>query len=150
MKYIKYIIVCLMLVLVTASLSGCSSETMKDGFYTAEAKDYSHGWKEYICILVKSGKIVSVEYNAKDASGFIKAWDNEYMRTMNMIKGTYPSFYARYFGKQLLEDQNADSIDALSGATHSYGLFSKLAAAVVEQAKAGDTTTVIVDGEEEA
>lgn len=150
MKHIKFILIGMLMIFVITSISGCSSEDMKDGFYTAQAKEFSHGWKEYICILVKSGKIVSIEYNAKDASGFIKAWDNEYMKTMNMIAGTYPNYYTRYFGKQLITDQNADSIDALSGATHSYGLFTKLAQAVVEQAKTGDTTTIIVDnGEEE-
>ena len=48
----------LLFLFLTASLllSGCGSRSeMKDGFYTAEMSDYSFGWKEYVCIMVKSG-----------------------------------------------------------------------------------------------
>ena len=78
----------------TASLllGGCSSQSkMKDGFYTAEMSDYSFGWKEYVCIMVKNNKIVSVEFNAKNPSGYIKAWDNNYMGNMLPVSGTYPN-----------------------------------------------------------
>ena len=47
----KYL--CLGLLALTFCLGGCSSKTaMKDGFYTAEMSGYSHGWKEYLCIMV--------------------------------------------------------------------------------------------------
>ncbi len=28
--------------------SGCGSDKMKDGYYTAEMAEFSHGWKEYV------------------------------------------------------------------------------------------------------
>ena len=59
--------------------------------------EFSHGWKEYITILVKGGSIVSVEYNAENASGFIKSWDNAYMQNMLHSNGTYPNEYTRYY-----------------------------------------------------
>jgi len=137
------------ILLLTLLLSGCSfGSTMKDGFYTAEMSDYSHGWKEYLCIMVKDDTIVYAEFNAKDPSGYIKAWDNAYMENMNSVQGTYPNEYTRAYIAELIESQSTDSLDTVSGATSSGDNFRKLAVAVVEQAKNGDSTTVIVGGEE--
>ena len=134
------------LLLLTLMLAGCGkTEELQDGYYTAQASDYHHGWKEYITITVKGGKIISVEYNAENASGFIKSWDNAYMQTMLGVTGTYPNEYMRYYAGELLEKQGEEEIDALSGATSSYSSFQKLEAAVIEQAKNGDSNIVLVD-----
>jgi len=136
----------LSLLLVTPLLAACGEQTgLKDGYYTAQMSEFSHGWKEYITILVKGGSIVSVEYNAENASGFIKSWDSNYMQNMLHSDGTYPNEYTRYYAGQLLEGQGEGSVDALTGATSSYNSFQKLSAAVVEQAKQGDSSIVIVD-----
>ena len=88
----KYI--CLLLFFLVLFLGGCGrNDKMKDGFYTAEMSDYSHGWKEYLCIMVKDGIIVYAEFNAKNQSGYIKAWDNAYMQNMVSVSGTYPNEY---------------------------------------------------------
>lgn len=127
-------------------LAGCGkTEGLQDGYYTAQASEYHFGWKEYVTIIVKGGRIVSVEYNAENASGFIKSWDNAYMQTMLHSNGTYPNEYTRYYAGQLLEGQGEDEIDALSGATSSYGSFQKLEAAVLEQEKKGDSSIALVD-----
>ena len=136
----------LIFLLLVLPLTACSEKTeLQDGYYTAQAKDFSHGWKEYITIMVKGGSIVSVEYNAENASGFIKSWDNAYMQTMLHSNGAYPNEYTRYYANQLLEGRRDDDIDALSGATSSYGSFQKLSEAVLEQARKGDSDVVVVD-----
>ena len=67
-------------VILSLCLAGCGSEKgMKNGYYTAEMKEYDYGWKEYVCIFVKNDKIVSIEFNAKNPSGFIKAWDTGFI-----------------------------------------------------------------------
>ena len=127
-------------------LTGCGEQTgLQDGYYTAQASEFSHGWKEYITIMVKGGSIVSVEYNAENASGFIKSWDNAYMQNMLHSNGTYPNEYTRYYASQLLEGQGQGQIDALSGASSSWGSFQKLSEAVLEQARLGDSSIVMVD-----
>ena len=136
------------LLLLTPLLTACGDqEGLQDGYYTAQASEFSHGWKEYITILVKGGSIVSVEYNAENASGFIKSWDNTYMQNMLQVSGTYPNEYTRYYANQLLEGQGEEGIDALSGATSSYGSCQILSQAVLEQARMGDSSIVIVDTE---
>lgn len=145
MKPMVSFVLCLLLVF---PLSGCGRETtLQDGYYTAQAAEFSHGWKEYITIMVKGGSIVSVEYNAQNPSGFIKSWDNGYMQNMLHSSGTYPNEYTRYYAGQLLKGQGQEEIDALTGATSSYGSFQKLSEAVVEQARQGDSSIVIVDTE---
>ncbi len=94
---------------------------------------------------MKGGNIISVEYNAENASGFIKSWDNAYMQTMLHENGTYPNEYTRYYAGQLLDGQGEGSIDALTGATSSHGTFRVLAQAVLEQARQGDSSIVFVD-----
>ncbi len=132
--------------LVMAFLTACgSSQELQDGYYTAQASQFSHGWKEYVTIMVKGGSIVSVEYNAENPSGFIKSWDNSYMQSMLHSSGTYPNEYTRYYAGQLLEGQGKEEINGLSGATSSYGSFKKLSDAVLEQARQGDSSIVIVD-----
>ncbi len=135
------------IILLAVSLTACGEETqgLHDGYYTAQAAQFSHGWKEYITIMVKGGSIVSVEYNAENPSGFIKSWDNAYMQNMLHVTGTYPNEYTRYYAGELLEEQSGEAIDALTGATSSYGSFQKLAAAVLEQARRGDSSIVIVE-----
>ncbi len=120
-------------------------ESLKNGYYTAEMSEYSHGWKEHVTICVMENRIVSVEYNAENASGFIKSWDIAYMKNMNGKMGTYPNKYTREYARQLLENQSADNIDAVSGASTSGGNFVKLAAAVLEKAQNGDPTIAVVE-----
>ncbi|MEY8339005.1 FMN-binding protein [Lachnospiraceae bacterium 62-35] len=135
-----------LLLLMIVLLTACGKKAeLQDGYYTAQAAQFNHGWKEYITIMVKGGSIVSVEYNAENPSGFIKSWDNTYMQTMLHSDGTYPNEYTRYYASQLLDGQREDGIDALAGASSSYNSFQKLAASVLEQARRGDSSIVFVD-----
>ena len=146
----KLLLTAFTVILFSAFLGGCGSQSeMKDGFYTAEMSEYSHGWKEYLCIMVKNDRIVNAEFNAKDPSGYIKAWDNTYMQNMKSVEGTYPNEYTRKYVAQLLEKQTPDEVETISGATHSGDNFLKLSAAVIEQAMKGDSAISIVTAEEE-
>jgi len=130
-------------------LQGCGSQPkMQDGFYSAEMSGYSYGWKEYVCIMVKNDKIVYAEFNAKDPSGYIKAWDNSYMQNMAPVSGTYPNDYTRYYTTELLEQQDSSGLDTLTGATTSGDNFKLLTAAVIEQAIKGNPDTVVVETSE--
>lgn len=136
------------LLMLAGMLVGCSStKRLKDGFYTAEMSEFSHGWEEYLIIQIKDNKIVSAEFNARNESGFIKAWDNAYMQNMMSITGTYPNEYTRAYVQQLIEGQADTQVDAITGATNSGRNFEKLVVAVLKQAAAGDSSTAIVESE---
>ena len=141
-KYILSAIVLLMCVMA----SGCSSSgKMKDGYYTAEMAEYDKGWKEYVCILVKANKIISVDFNAKNESGYIKAWDNSYMKNMGSYVDTYPNDYTRKYAAELIELQSSEGLDIVAGATQSGNNFLLLSKAVIEQAVKGDSEVAFVE-----
>lgn len=129
--------------------SGCGAggtqNGMQDGTYTAQMATASFGWYEYVTITVKNGEIVTTEFNAENASGFIKSWDNAYMNNMKPISGTYPNEYTRFYAAQLAGQTSAPQIETISGATSSGVHFQALARAVVEQAIKGDSTIVYVE-----
>ena len=145
MKKIVTVLLLFALLAVPLTACGTAQEGLQDGYYTAQAAQFNFGWKEYITIIVKGGSIVSVEYNAENASGFIKSWDNAYMQTMLHSDGTYPNEYTRYYANQLLEGQGEGSIDAITGASSSHASFQILAQAVLEQARKGDSSIVFID-----
>ena len=88
----RIVAIFLSLLLMMSLLTACGDQPrLQDGYYTAQAEEFNYGWKEYITILVKGGNIVSVEYNAENASGFIKSWDNAYLQTMRHSDVTYPN-----------------------------------------------------------
>ncbi len=146
MKRLKALWLCSILVIM---LSGCGQqeEKMQNGSYTAQMSDYSHGWREFVTITVKNAEIVSVQYNAENESGFIKSWDNAYMKNMKTVMGTYPNEYTRYYAAQIMGQSELPDIDVLSGASTSGGNFEKLSKVVIEQALKGDSQVVYVKSE---
>lgn len=131
----KYKMMTGMLAAAALLLTSCGGRqdpsAMQDGTYTAQMAEYSHGWREYVTITVKNGVIVTAEYNAENPSGFIKSWDNAYMKNMKMVTGTYPNEYTRYYASLLNGQKNVPEIDALTGATNSGANFKRLSQAVV-------------------
>lgn len=146
MKF-RIFVLCAIL-LAFALFPSCSQDEidLQDGYYTAEMAEYDeHGWKEFLAIYVSNDRIVTVEYNAKNASGFIKSWDMQYMRTMNAVSGTYPNEYTRMYSDSLLKRQDPGAVDAISGATHSYHTFQRLAEAALKQAREGEKSIAYVE-----
>ena len=145
-----YFVFILFITALALYFSGCdnasaNSKTLKNGYYIAEMKDFdSYGWKEFVSIYVNNGHIITVEYNAKNVSGFIKSWDPAYMREMNAVDNTYPNKYTREYAFALLNFQDTDRIDVVSGATHSYHTFILLASEVIEQARTGNKQIALV------
>lgn len=128
-------------------LCGCAGDTgtLYDGYYTAEAAEFdNYGWKEYVTVCISNRRIVSVEYDARNASGFIKSWDMDYMRVMNETDGTYPNEYVRKYAERLVDKQHPERVDAVTGATHSHASFQLLAAACLEQANTNGSNIVYV------
>lgn len=139
------------LTLVLVPVVGCSSGSdgdtagLKEGYYTAEAVSFdSQGWKRFMTIYVNQDRIVTVEYNAKNASGFLRSWDMDNMRRMNAESGTYPSKYARAYAVSLINRQDPAKIDAVPGAAGHLESFQRLAEAAVDRARKGDKSVAFV------
>lgn len=145
----KRFLTAFLVLMLVFSLSGCKKQESRlvDGFYTVEMSDYNNGWKEFVTIRVSGNRIVTVEYNAKNSSGFIKSWDIPYMRNMLDKKGTYPNRYTRTYAANFLAAQSDVGIDAVSGASVSGGNFQKMASLLMEKAGKGDDSLGIVESD---
>ena len=134
--------------IIIAIFVSCSADrnALQDGYYSAEAEESDiFGWKEFVTIRVSNGRVVFVEYDAYNPSGFIKSWDMNYMRFMNANFGTYPNAYTRQYARQFMENQGTEGLEAISGATSSFNQFLRLAETVLENARQGNTQTTLVD-----
>jgi major membrane immunogen (membrane-anchored lipoprotein) len=126
--------------------AGSGGQKLANGYFTAEAASYdSRGWKEYVTIYVDSNNIVTVDYDAKNAGGFPRSWDMDYMRLMVALTGTYPTAYGREYSAALLRLQGPEGIDALTGATDSYTSFKILAATAISQARTNNKNVALVE-----
>jgi major membrane immunogen (membrane-anchored lipoprotein) len=149
---IRKLVVCVIISAALALLGACSGSgsAMRDGYYMAEGASFdARGWKEFVIIYVNDDRILTVEYNARNESGFPKSWDIEYMRVMNNRCGTYPDKYTREYALELLSRQNPEEVDAVSGATQSHESFKLLSAAAMARARAGDKDIAFVELPEE-
>jgi major membrane immunogen (membrane-anchored lipoprotein) len=126
--------------------SSQAQQELQDGYYMAIAADFdAYGWQEYVSIYVNHDVIATVEYNARNRSGFVKSWDMEYMRQMSADTGTYPNEFFRSYISSLLDRQDPSKVDAITGATESHTTFQLLAQAAIEKAKAGDVDVAFVE-----
>lgn len=129
-------------------LPTCSQDgsQMHDGYYTAEAVSFdAHDWKDFVTIYVSSNKIVTVEFNSKNPSGFIKSWDIEYIRRMKADLATYPNKYSRAYIADLLNRQDPEKIKPVPGAEFYHRAFQRLAKAAIQQARAGNRSVALVE-----
>ncbi len=131
-------------------LSGCNStDTMQDGTYRAENKNYdSHGWKDYVVVTIKDGRYSSVEFDSVNENGAKKSEDEEYLAAYpsdtDYVK---PDEYVKRLPEDLLEKQDIDQVDVIATATQSSESFKKLVEALDNSMKKGDTDTVLVENE---
>lgn len=124
-------------------VSACSQEhgVMHNGYYSAAAATFnSEGWKDFITLYIYNNKIVTVEYNARNASGLILSWDVQTMRRMKARMRIHPSRIIREYTQELLNRQSPETIRRIPGDGYFYENFTQLAAAALAHAYSGDKT----------
>ena len=116
-------------------------DTMRDGYYSARAVSFNEdGWKAFITLYVHNDRIITVEYNERNASGLVMSWDVLYLSRLKAAVGAHPNQILRGYTAELLNRQNPENIRRVRGDTRFYDTFKTLAAVAVAQAKAGDKT----------
>lgn len=129
------------------SLTACTAKkevseqiAYNDGEYTAESSKDEWGGKLILHIKVQDGKIISCEQENLDGEGKEKGED------YGMVEGTAtnPGLYkiaqsalenTRKYSDKLIETQDINRVDAISGATVSYNLFKEAASKALEEAE---------------
>lgn len=147
-------------------LAGCSSDTpnkssdtntesatddsvenvvLKDGTYKLEEKNYNNIYRYILTIDIKNNTIDKVDFDAIDKEGNSKREDESYIKMMEEQSGTSPDKFLDELQESLLEKQNPDDVDTVTGATHTTDSFKEYAKELIKQAEKGDTSTIIVD-----
>lgn len=116
-----------------------------DGTYkaTSSIKDEWGGSAE-VEIVVKDGKITSCVFNSYEEDGKLK--DVDYGKVDGVIKnmGLYKIAQnavtqSNKYGDMLVQSQDIEKLDAISGATVSFGLFKDAVEQVVKEARMAET-----------
>ncbi|MFD1393486.1 extracellular electron transfer flavoprotein PplA [Lacticaseibacillus jixianensis] len=117
---------------------------LKDGTYTIEDENYSHGYRTVFSIVVAGGKITESKYDNIDKNGKSKTDDAEYEKSMKKVNGVGPKEYTTKLNEELVKSQNPAEVDAVSGATSSSDTFVLYAQQLINAAQAGTTTPIKV------
>ncbi|EIW20562.1 MULTISPECIES: FMN-binding protein [Pelosinus] len=116
------------------------SHSYKDGTYTAKSSPDERGAVGEITLTIQQGKIAKADYRGIQKDGKVK--DIDYGKTSGKIEN--PEFYqkaqqgvkgAAAYGPKLIETQNIDQVDSISGATVSHKQFTEAAKSALDQAK---------------
>ncbi|KRM71484.1 extracellular electron transfer flavoprotein PplA [Lacticaseibacillus brantae] len=121
-----------------------NTDKMKDGTYTLDEKNASHGYKVQFSITVKDGKITKSNYDYVDKDGKLKSNDAAYEKAMKAKNGIGPKEYIADLNKELVKGQQPN-VAAVSGATESSSSFALYAAQLINAAQAGNTAKIEVD-----
>ncbi len=150
--HLKKILRTSVLALITAGLfTGCSTpkpEPLIDGTYSVmfDQPD-STDWKAFMTIEISGGTITEVNYDYEgtgENEGKLKSEDEAYNEAMFATKGTKPTIYLEELEKSLLEHQDPDKVDTVSGATTSSKDFRTFVEAVLKASREGNEAPIII------
>ena len=109
------------------------------------AADYSRNVFPKEPITVVDGKITESTFDNVNEAGVKKSEDAEYQANMAEKVGVGPADYFPQLNNQLIETQDPEAVEVVTGATSSTDTFKKYAPMLIEAAEAGDTTTIEID-----
>ncbi len=91
---------------------------LKNGIYKVATPDDDYGYRHEIVFEMKNGRMISVYYDEIHQDGHAKQHDQEYGKRM-MKSGTSPAIAYVSYENQMLEKQDFNKVDAVSGASYS-------------------------------
>jgi len=91
---------------------------LKDGIYKGSSPADDYGYRHEVVFEMKNGKMISVDYDEIHPDGHAKQHDAEYCKRM-LESGTTPAIAYPKYESQMLEKQNYNKVDGVSGASYS-------------------------------
>lgn len=125
--------------------SEATTADLKDGTYTAESDYDSRGWKVVHTITVADGKITESDFGYENKAGEKKADDEEYNKNMKDKSGVSSKEATEKLNQELVDKQNIDDVEAVSGATSTSSNFELSTKALIKAAQEGNTDTVTIE-----
>jgi major membrane immunogen (membrane-anchored lipoprotein)/predicted small secreted protein len=120
-----------------------SSARYVDGTYKAANETFAtNGWRPFLNLVVRSGKIDSVVFDYEKADGSLKSADAGYAERMFAKSGVTPVEAAEKLTASLKASQDITMVDTVTGATSTSNNFKNLATALLKNAEAGNKADV--------
>lgn len=127
----RILILGLALVLVMGIAVGCTpkveDQTYEDGVHTVEGEFDEQGWKGIMEMTIVNGAITEVNYDEVNEEGQLKSEDEDYAEAMKGVSNITPKEAYEKLEASLLDTQNADTVEMVSGATGTSEVFKELA-----------------------
>lgn len=129
----KFLAFAIVLTLILTMTVACTTEEspdsagFEDGTHTAQGDLDDHGWQPEIEIIVENGEITSVDFEEYSERGELKSEDEEYSDSMEDVSGVRPADAYEQLENDLIDSQDVDQVDLVSGATSSSETFKDLA-----------------------
>ena len=92
--------------------------SLKDGTYKGAIPADDFGYRHEVTFEMKGGKMISIDYDEIHKDGHGKQHDEAYCKRM-LKSGTTPAIAYPSYENQMLEKQDFNDIDAVSGASYS-------------------------------
>lgn len=135
----KILVILAAMLLVVGFLGGCTAKSAglyKNGVYQGKSEPDTRGNYSEIKITVKGGKIIEADFKGYLKDGTVKdenygktAGEEKYKTAQTAVAG------AKTYGPKLVEVQEIEKVDAVSGATASYAQFKDAAGKALKDAK---------------
>jgi len=136
----------LILVAIVFAVTACNKQTYVDGTYSVkyDAID-SHGWQAFVEFTLVEDAITEASYDYYDANMNLKSEDTAYQSRMSGIVGIGPADYTPMINANIKAATilpQFDSIDVVTGATHSCHTANELVKAGLDAAMDGEPTVI--------
>lgn len=142
----KFIALAALLSVALFAFVGCTNGNgdFKDGSYRAEYESADeHGWTDALDVTVSDGKITSAVFDSYDAEGNKKSENADYNAAMTGAGyETPPSEFLPHYSSELVAQQDAEKVDAITGATVSNDALKKFYKELAKNMRSGNTETV--------
>jgi len=113
-----------------------TAEDCANGIYTGKSPQDAFGFHHIVKLEIKDEKIINVEYDEINEAGLSKKSNKDYAKQMKK-SGTTPAKAYEKMEKQLVEKQNFQDVDAVTGATYSLYRFQYAVAIALMKARIG-------------
>lgn len=122
-----------------------ATSVWKDGTYSASSDFDERGWKVVQTITIKDGKITESTFGYEDKDGKKKADNEEYNKSMKEKSGVSSKEATEKLNAELVETQNLDDVEVVTGATHSSQNFVTSTKALLAAAEEGKTDPITIE-----
>ncbi|WP_051569204.1 FMN-binding protein [Alkaliphilus transvaalensis] len=109
--------------------------TYADGEYRAEGERGERGWMPFIEITISGGEITSVTYDEEHEDGRLKSEDEDYNERWEEQAGVSAVEAYPALENSLIETQDIEQVETVTGATASYNDFVSVARIALEEAE---------------